>query len=173
MKAYVAYERPEIPGDENSMGVLVMEEVTDVIPANTGVVLRAEKGTYNFEYTTSAAEEVEGTLLHGYAGRAEYEVVVKPADAVNYVLTVMDDVAAFYRKDNHFKVYRNKAYLCVPNASLVKGFRMQFENADGTTDVSDVLLNGVNDKVVFDLQGRRVQQPQKGVYVIGGKKVIY
>lgn len=173
VKAYVAYERPEIPGDENSMGVLVMEEVTDVIPANTGVVLRAEKGTYNFEYTTSAAEEVEGNLLHGYAGRAEYEVVVKPADAVNYVLTVMDDVAAFYRKDNHFKVYRNKAYLCVPNASLVKGFRMQFENADGTTDVSDVLLNGVNEKVVFDLQGRRVQQPQKGVYVIGGKKVIY
>lgn len=173
VKAYVAYERPEIPGDENSMGVLVMEEVTDVIPANTGVVLRAEKGTYNFEYTTSAAEEVEGNLLHGYAGRAEYEVVVKPADAVNYVLTVMDDVAAFYRKDNHFKVYRNKAYLCIPNASLVKGFRMQFENADGTTDVSDVLLNGVNEKVVFDLQGRRVQHPQKGVYVIGGKKVIY
>jgi hypothetical protein len=26
--------------------------------------------------------------------------------------------------------------------------------------------------VVYDLQGRRVVQPTKGVYVIGGKKVV-
>ena len=173
VKAYVAYERPEIPGDENSMGVLVMEEVTDVIPANTGVVLRAEKGTYNFEYTTSAAEEVEGNLLHGYAGRAEYEVVVKPTDAVNYVLTVMDDLAAFYRKDNHFKVYRNRAYLSVPTATATKGFRMVFENNDGTTEISDVVLGISGKQAVFDLQGRRVQTPNKGVYIINGKKVVY
>ena len=173
VKAYVAYERPEIPGEKDAMGVLVMEELSDVIPANTGVVLRAKKGTYNFNYTTNTATNVTGNLLHGYAGRAEYEVVVKPADAVNYVLTVMDDLAAFYRKDNHFKVFRNKAYLSVPTTSLVKGFRMQFENADGTTDVSDVLLKDAASPAVFDLQGRRVQTPQKGVYVVGGKKVIY
>lgn len=173
VKAYVAYERPEFPSDENLMGVLVMEEVTDVIPANTGVVLRAEMGTYNFEYTTSAAEEVDGNLLKGYAGRAEYDVVVKPADATNYVLTVKDDVAAFYKKNNHFKVYRNRAYLSVPLATETRGFRMVFENNDGTTEISDVVLGISGKQAVYDLQGRRVQTPNKGVYIVNGKKVVY
>ena len=57
-------------------------------------------------------------------------------------------------------------------AGLADGARLVF--ADDATVISDAtLLNNetMNDKV-YDLQGRRVTQPAKGLYVAGGKKVV-
>ncbi len=174
VKVYVTTETPDVPeAEEGEFGEIVMTQLEDVVPANTGVVVLAKEGQYDFVAYNGTASTVEGNLLKGYADRAEYEVVVKPADATNYVLTVMDDVAAFYKKDNHFKVYRNRAYLSVPTATATKGFRMVFENNDGTTEISDVVLGISGTQAVFDLQGRRVQTPNKGVYIVNGKKVVY
>ena len=170
-KVYVATETPEVP--EEGLGEIRMTELTGVVPANTGVVVLAKEGNYDFVATNDVAEEVDGNLLKGYADRAEYDVVLNPANATNYVLAVQNDVAAFYKKEAHFKVYKNRAYLQLPTSQPVKGFRMVFENNDGTTEISDVILGGGAQQTVFDLQGRRVQTPKKGVYVVGGKKVIY
>lgn len=47
------------------------------------------------------------------------------------------------------------------------------ENWDGTTSIYDVVVD-TNDNVIYDLQGRRVAEPQKGeIYIINGEKVIY
>ncbi len=172
-KAYVALNDPELPADESEMGVIVMTEITNVVPANTGVVILAEEGDYDFVASNGSTAAVDGNLLQGYGGRAEYDVVVKPTDATNYVLTVKNDIAAFYRKANHFKVYRNRAYLNVPAEMQTKGIRMKFENEDGTTEIVDVLMDNDNAAPILDLSGRRVQTPQKGVYIINGKKVIF
>ncbi|MBP3228115.1 MAG: beta-N-acetylhexosaminidase [Bacteroidaceae bacterium] len=50
-----------------------------------------------------------------------------------------------------------------------------FEKSDVETGISSVLLPATGDPAaVYDLQGRRVQSPQKGgVYVKGGRKVVY
>jgi len=48
------------------------------------------------------------------------------------------------------------------------------ENEDGTTTIYDVYENVDSNGMIFDLQGRRVLEPQKGgMYIIDGKKVIY
>ena len=172
-KAYVALNS-KITEVEDGLGTIRMQQLTSgVIPANTGVVILAEEGEYQFYASQGTEPAEEGNLLQGYAGRAEYDVVLKPEGATNYVLTVKDGVAAFYKKSNHFKVYKNRAYLRIPNTKSVKGYRMQFEDNNGTTEISDILLGGADKQKVFDLQGRRVQNPQKGVYIVGGKKVIY
>ena len=51
---------------------------------------------------------------------------------------------------------------------------MTFGFGDEATDISAALNdNGemINDKV-YDLQGRRVAQPNKGMYIVNGKKMI-
>lgn len=40
------------------------------------------------------------------------------------------------------------------------------------TGINKVMFNGGKNALIFDLQGRRVSQPQKGINIIGGKKVI-
>ena len=50
-----------------------------------------------------------------------------------------------------------------------------FEEAGGTTVIStlevDKLIKGGEVKI-FDLQGRRVSHPAKGIYIINGKKYV-
>ena len=168
VKAYVATTAPVMDGEN---GIITMTEIMDgIIPAKTGAVLRGEQATYTFEPATEAGgTEVTGNLLHGYAGIAEYETVELPTDgSVNYVLTVMDGKAGFYRKNAGFKVYNNKAYLNVPGAADARALYFEFDN--GTTGIVET-ENESEKAEIYDLTGRRVQKVQKGLYIVNGKKV--
>ncbi len=167
-KAYVATNAPVMNGDE---GTITMSELEGVVPAKTGVVLRAAEGAYVFTKASTEGTEVDGNMLRGYAGVAAYEEVALPTDgSTNYVLTVMSDVAGFYRKEAGFKVYNNKAYLNVPTNA--KALRMRFVDADGTTEIHDVMIEQSADNCIYDLTGRRVRYAGKGVYIVNGKKVM-
>jgi len=71
------------------------------------------------------------------------------------------------------EVLANKAYL---DASLLDGLAPSFifEFEGGTTGINTVeqpkgnFLNGE----FYNLNGQRVAQPTKGLYIVGGKKVI-
>jgi hypothetical protein len=174
VKAYVATEAPVM---ENETGVITMTEIADgIIPAQTGVVIRGEEGNYTFEYTSQTGTPVDGNLLLGYAGVAEYTEVEVPTDgSTNYVLTEERGKTGFYKKEAGFKVYNHKAYLNVPEASgAMKAIRLRFENNDGTTNILEIPTEGVNANAkCYDLFGRRVEKATKGVFIVNGKKVIF
>jgi hypothetical protein len=44
---------------------------------------------------------------------------------------------------------------------------------DGSTDIDNSEITIQNSELIYDLQGRRVLNPTKGVYIVGGKKVIF
>ncbi|MBQ4387642.1 MAG: hypothetical protein II822_08580, partial [Prevotella sp.] len=74
----------------------------------------------------------------------------------------------FYKLSSTGTIGANKAYLTY-GASLTRSF-FGFDETTGiempTAEVIDA------DAVVYDLQGRRVAQPTKGLYIVNGKKVI-
>jgi len=69
-------------------------------------------------------------------------------------------------------------------AASIDGFRAYFElpattsapmlSIDGgpATPIDALRLNGMENGVYYDLNGRRVAQPSKGLYIINGKKVV-
>ena len=61
----------------------------------------------------------------------------------------------------------NRAYIPAATAAGVRA--LLFDNT--TTGVNAATLNNASQKV-FDLQGRRVQKAQKGLYIVNGKKVV-
>ena len=168
--AYVATTAPEMNGTE---GTITMSKIEDgIIPAKTGAVIRGEQGTYRFVYTASAGTPVAGNLLRGYAGAAAYAEVALPTDgSVNYVLAVENEKAGFYRKDAAFKVNNHKAYLNVPAAQGVRSLTIRFEG-DGSTGIETTAADSAQRAVIYDLQGRRVEKMEKGIYIVNGKKVI-
>ena len=131
-----------------------------------------QQGNYTFEPATEAGDtEVTGNLLHGYAGTAEFKTVELPNDgSVNYVMTVKDGKVGFYRKDAGFKVYKNKAYLNVPESNgQARALYFNFDNdATGIVETE----NESEKTEIYDLAGRRVQKVQKGLYIVNGKKVL-
>ena len=41
-----------------------------------------------------------------------------------------------------------------------------------TDGVEDIIINDMQPEVIYDLNGRRVENPIKGIYIVGGKKVM-
>ena len=69
----------------------------------------------------------------------------------------------------------NKAFLDLSQTSGAKGaVYIDFDNIDApTTGINNVQnQDAAKGKVVYDLQGRRVENPQHGVYIVNGKKVV-
>lgn len=177
VEAYVAIKKPVLTGEgEDAEGTISLQKIeNDIIPAKTGVVLLAEEGTYTFTGAEDDGTPVEGNMLKGYAGGAQYENVAIPTDgATNYVLTVENDIAGFYKKDSGFKVYNHKAYLQVPaELQEVRKLNILFGDADNATGISNLLdMSHGSSTHVFDLQGRQVKSATHGVYIVNGKKLI-
>ena len=180
VKAYVAEETPVMDGEDtegNAVGTITMRELENLIPAKTGVVILGEANNYKFMPSISYGAEVTGNMLKGWEGNNVNSnlnsAVALPGDGTtNYVLTVMNEVAGFYKKDKGFNVYNNKAYLNV--RANTKAIRLRFNNNDGTTDIIEVPTEALNGNgEIYDLSGRRVEKATKGVFIVNGKKVIF
>ena len=180
VKAYVATESPVM---ENGTGVITMTELTGIIPAETGAVIRSEApDTYKFIPSISYGTSVENNMMEGYEAAdnkaGSYKEVSLDNSHTTYVLAVEknekeEDVVGFYKKDTDFNVYNNKAYLQVPTTVGVRSLAIRFDG-DGTTGIENSELSIFNSQfsIFYDLMGRRVVNPTKGVYIINGKKVI-
>jgi hypothetical protein len=68
-------------------------------------------------------------------------------------------------KNDHIRFAANKAYL--PVAGSAKAISL--DRGEGTTGIKDAELAIVN-VVIYDLTGRRVENPTRGIYIYNGKK---
>ena len=174
-----AYTAGRIEGD-----LLKMQAVEDVIPANTAVIIKAEEGTYSFAYSDETPDAIEGNLLRGTLT----DTYIKPAGAQTaYVLSVVDGVVGMYRAklkaDGTFKNNANRVYMLLgeinvgegdldtsnPGGQLSNGYRFDFS---GTTAIESVETESAAPAVYYDLSGRRVKNPEKGIYIVNGRKVF-
>ena len=134
-----------------------------VVPAETGVILNGEAGTYNFAITTAEALDDKGALL----GTVATTMVAESA----YVLSAPEGVVGLYLANaNPFKNNAFKAYLpATAVSSSAQALRFTF---GGTTAIESVINNNAN-APIYDLSGRRVNNAVKGgIYIQNGKKFI-
>lgn len=132
---------------------LVLSEISD-IPAGTAVVL---KGSYYNKIEGSASSDVASNDLLGTAED-------RPANG-EYVLAMVGDAVGFYPTDGGV-IAAGKAYL--PAGSEAKAFII----VEGATAISRVGESKVAESV-YNLSGQRMQKMQKGVNIVGGKKVLF
>lgn len=157
-----AWELTSVNGDERIQGTKIT-----TIEANKPVLLK-KSGTLNLisKSGTAAydASPVNG-LLHGTYTQST-------VSAGNYVLQNLNDVVAFYKVVDSDKPTINpfRAYL---STSVSNPARMLTLSFDDITDINGVEEKKVNDRgEYFDLVGRRVARPTKGLYIVNGKKVF-
>ena len=150
--------------------VLKLTEITGIIPANEGVILQntdAAEAVINLTITTEEATLTENKLKGVTAKREGYTKLN------NYVLAAKNGATGFY-KANFTAVTANKAYLPVANVQNAQGVMMAFSFGDEVTGIDNVNAAAPAAKKYYDLQGRRVLYPAKGIFVTeDGQKVLF
>ncbi|MDY2623076.1 MAG: hypothetical protein SOV62_01090, partial [Alloprevotella sp.] len=148
---------------------LVLTKHEGDIPANTPFLIEYQDGApyangcVKLKIADSANELGEG-VKNNLAG--SIETLAKPAGKIYTLQRATEDATELtfcIFKGTH--VAGGKAYL--PSESLVKGIRY---NTGETTGIEGVATEKGN-KEIFDLSGRRVQNPTSGLYIINGQKV--
>ena len=158
-------------GFNRQTGVLTMMRVYDV-PAGTGLLLKGEPGTYFVPYSQSYS--IYSNLLKGVIVATNINATEN--SYVNYVLSNGSQGVGFYKVGAAgASLEAGRAYLQIPaeTATSRNALKLRFDDEDEATGINASLTNSEEvNGAVYDLQGRRVEQPQPGLYIRNGKKVI-
>lgn len=127
------------------------------VPAGTPVIVKSEAKALSLAPSLEDGEAVEGNLLEG-----TYLELPTPDNAMIFSGTPGE--IGFY-KNAKDAVPANKAYIV--GAAGSNKYIIDFTKLTG--------INGAKvdfgTAVVYDLQGRRVEKPTKGIFIVNGKKV--
>ena len=154
---------------DKETSVALNEITSGKVPANTPVVLYkagADGSAINVPVIDSA-DTPEGTNdLHVSTG----------TDVANmYVLSKKTGVVGFYKWQGASNLSAGKIYLQAKGSYAPEFLGFSEENADdNTTEVSEKVKANSSEAsaTVYNLNGQRVSQPTKGLYIVNGKKVI-
>lgn len=147
---------------DNSTISLNKVKAGTVIPANTGILVKAAKGDYNFAVTSKEGTPLENNNL--VAATTD-----KTSDGVKYfALTQLSEgKVGFAKVAKDVNIPAGKAYLMVENGTPAKFFGLDGE-ATGINSVKTAKADGA----YYTLEGVKTTKPVKGIYIHNGKKIV-
>ena len=135
------------------------------IPAGQAVILQGAANTYNFTITEDVEFTGENHLL-GTTKKIATSSVSNPYTLQSAATAATGVVMRRYTGEN---INGFKMYMSISDAQAsALSFRFP-----GTTGIESFEAEGADKGRVYDLFGRPVENPAKGIYIIDGNKVIY
>ena len=163
----------------------------DTVPAQTAVVLECNstnpadnkllptgdetpEQSNNRLCGTFFGGSINGMTVKDGAGN-DYNVTHDNIRAFNINTADSRNPIGFYKvKNNVTNIPGNKAFLVLTSTEAqAKSFVLEFEDG-GTTGIETIenSQKSTDNGVYYDLQGRRVENPTRGIYIVNGKKVV-
>lgn len=140
-------------------------EFEGTIPANQAVILKGAQGTHYFAITGNV-DFTGDNQLKGTVKKIATSTVTNPYTLQSDATAATGVVMRRYTGEdiNGFKMY-----MSISDAEAA-AFSFRFP---GTTAVESIEAEGADNGRVYDLFGRPVQNPTKGVYIVDDKKVVF
>lgn len=148
---------------------LVQIAAGKVIPANQGVILIASSAEFTMTATadaSNAANLADNLMIAAIDGKI-------PAGAHVLAVKGSGELAgqfAFCLTSQALTLSGNRAYLSL--ASAAPQMRMRIEEETTDIDAAQWSTDNLEDAIIYDLTGRRVENPSRGVYIMNGRKVF-
>lgn len=170
---YATTNNVVVPEDENVkvMTVKVNAEGTaielnkveagTVIPAKTGILVKAAAGKHDFVVTSEAGKDLTNNDLKA-------ATIDEPSDGTTYfALTKIGEKVGFALVEKNVVIPAGKAYLEVTKSTGAKFFGLDGE-ATGINSVKTAKA----DSAYYTLEGVKTTKPVKGLYIHNGKKIV-
>ena len=171
---YIAEENVSFPGTVMSAFIVTANTETSVtldevsaVAKGTPVIICAEAGQHSLEFANIKDCDATGNKLEVCDGTA--------ADTgYNYFVLAKDgnDDACFKQWVGAVSTLTGRVVLPLQLDVTSNTARTLSLNFGETTGILDNNRETITNNRYFDMQGRRVQQPQKGLYIVNGKKVV-
>ena len=142
----------------------------DAVAEGTPVVLNGEQGEYELE----AVEEADCDNVNANMLRVVSADEAGSIKSGVYVLTRVNGTVGFYAYEGTNGLPEGRVYLQPETVQPEPGQSRNFLSL-GNSEATGIVLNNAENGMsteVFDLQGRRVEKVQKGLYIVNGKKMI-
>ena len=138
------------------------------VPAGTGLLL---KGATADVPVIASADAISENIFYAPT-TAVASLNYDQDDYYNYILTSVGGNVGFYRANNN-SVAVGKAYLRIAKSTGARQFTfIGLDNDSETTGIADVKGVNSDNENFYNLNGQRIVAPQKGLYIVNGKKVI-
>jgi len=152
-------------------GTVTFTQINKVAAGTPIYIKAASAGVYDIPVLDGEAETIATNLLKGSATVST--PLTSTAETKYYVFGVKDSDPGFYSvsTEGTLTSAAGKAYLelTAAQAGVAARISINFED-DNTTGINNVNVNHNDDW--YDLQGRRVAQPTRGIYLRNGKKIF-
>ena len=149
----------------NTGNTLELTPVTTTVAANTGLLLQGSAGTVTIPVAASGTDYSTTNKLVGVTASQTLDA------KGGYVLMNGASGVGFYKNSNNFTLGANTAYLPESSVSTAREFFLLGDDTVTSID-EEMSVKNADDADIYDMQGRRVAQPQKGLYIMNGKKVV-
>ena len=151
---------------------VTMSKIEDgIVTRCQGVVLKSTTENITMTMTDEeSSDDYYGNSLWGTSSR-----ITNPDPGNVYGLGYKESAGvAFYKLKSTGTIGANKAYLKANNSAPANAFfTFDFDATATGVDSINAQENEENAEVkIYDLQGRRVANPGKGIYIVNGKKVL-
>ena len=150
-----------------STSTLTLTPVTEV-PAGEGLLLKGAEGDYEVPFTTTTASYTN--LLIGVTTPTNISPI--NGSETNFILASGKHGIGFYTLSESGILAAGKAYLHLPTSDVSSSRPLTLVYENEPSGIEGISEMEEADRQYFDLQGRRIAQPTKGLYVVNGKKII-
>ena len=147
-----------------SGSTITLSKVEGILPAETGVIVKAAAGTVEFAETAEAGTSIDVNLFKGLLADADFSYRV-------YVLSgASAEGTPLFQEYEGGKLNAFKAYLPMSAVSGVDEIKFRFDEATGIESLTPALSEG--ERAIYNLNGVRVDGSYRGIVIRNGKKMF-
>lgn len=144
---------------------LLLTPIEDgIIPRDEAVIIRSNSDKVSLSLSNSTKDKSVENRLQGSDTDTE-------APDGCYILSYGQNGLGFYRYAKEAPLAAHKAFLIYSRGSEAKGLRLIFAD-DDVNGIDNVNENEDENANIYNLCGQRINSLQKGINIVGGKKVV-
>ena len=169
---FQADENTEVYKGAVSGSELVLTEISDkIVDAGNAVILKSTGNPVMTLKADGSTGDYSDNDLKGLSERTEIASSAYSANTLYVMGNTTKNGFGFHRYTGTY-MPANKAFLALGSASSAPLRMVFFDDDDTTTAIESLSHDAAEQEGIYDLQGRKVNQPSRGLYIVNGKKVM-